>query len=169
MRTSVKLAVASAALVLAPLGATAASRAAPEQTYGAYIASDAGYLAGQSGTATTLTFGAGYRFNRYFALEGGYSGIFVQGASAHGGYVDAYGYLPLGRHSRLSLFGTVGGAYVGSVLLNGSAYSASASGVRGGGGVEWRFSNRWALRGTVRYQSVLESSVVTSVGFTFRF
>jgi outer membrane protein with beta-barrel domain len=133
------------------------------------VASDGGYLSDQGGSATTLTAGLGYRFNRYFAIEGGYSGLFDRDVSAHGGYADVYRYIPLDRNTRFSLFGTAGVIYISSVATGGSFYSASASGVRGGGGFEWRIGHRWAVRAAVRYQNAIANSVVSSVGFSFQF
>ena len=134
-----------------------------------YFASDGGVLSGQGGSATTLTAGLGYRFNRYVGIEGGYSGLFDRDASAHGGYVDLYGYIPFDERTRFSMFGTVGGTYISTVATGGSFYSASSSGVRAGGGFEWRIGPRWAIRAAARYQSLIANSVVGSVGFSVQF
>jgi hypothetical protein len=165
MRALILLALVGAGSIFTSSAADAGS----DEVSHWYVASDGGYLTGQGGSATTLTAGLGYRFDRYFAIEAGYSGLFDRDASAHGGYVDAYGYIPFDRETRFSLFGTVGGTYIGSVATGGSFYSTSASGVRGGGGFEWRIGRRWAVRAAVRYQNEIANSVVSSVGFSFQF
>ncbi|MEJ0042800.1 MAG: hypothetical protein WDM81_11590 [Rhizomicrobium sp.] len=80
-----------------------------------------------------------------------------------------YGFLPLGRRSRVSLFSTIGASYISSVYIGGTGYYASAFGVRGGGGIEWQLTDRWAVRAAVRYQTTVVNAVVTSAGFTMRF
>lgn len=136
------IALVCALACIAPATGAPAKQAPVDESY-SYFASDAGFLAASGGgTASTLEFGFGYQIDRHYAIEGGYSGLFVQGASAHGGYVDLYGFLPLGRRSRVSLFSTIGAAYVSSVVLGGSIYSASAVGVRAGGGIEWHLTDR---------------------------
>jgi hypothetical protein len=111
----------------------------------------------------------GFRFNRHYALESGYEGVFLQGVAINGGYIDGYGFLPLGRRSSVSLFATAGASYVNSVYINGVGYSASAFGVRGGGGVEWKLSDTWAVRAAVRYQTTVIDAVTLTAGFAVRF
>ena len=135
-----------------------------------YYAADAGYMLAQGGgSSSTVTAGVGYRFNRYFGIEGGYTGIFVDSVSASGGYIDTYGYLQLGSHSSLSLFGTAGASYIAAAYMGGRGYSASAFGLRGGGGIECRLTESWTLRTAVRYQSTLTKAAVVSLGVTLHF
>ena len=167
MRSFIVLAFAAVVSIFVPCAAEAAGRSSNASEW--YFASDAGVLVGQGGgAADTISLGIGYRFNRYFAVEGGYSGLFDRDATANGGYLNAYGYIPLDHRSRFLLFGTVGGTYIGSVSLGNNFYSASSSGVQGGGGFEWRISRSWSVRAAVRYQTAIVDGVTSSVGFSVR-
>jgi opacity protein-like surface antigen len=160
-----------AALVCALCVAPAAN-AAPSDPNAShiYLAADAGYLVspGGGGSGTIVTAGIGYRLDRYFAIEGGYAGIFANG-SASGAYADGFVYQPLGRYSPLSVFATGGVSYIASGIQGGYGYSPNAFGFRGGAGLEWQFNDLWALRTTARYQSTIKSAAVISVGLTAHF
>ncbi len=164
------IALACALVCAAPAAAAPQGKPPADESY-SYFSTDAGLLtaANGGGTATTLELSFGYQIDRHYAVEGGYAGVFVQGASANGGYVDLFGFLPLGRHSRVSLFSTVGASYVSSVVLGSTIYSASAFGVRAGGGIEWHLSDKWAVRGALRYENTIVDSTVASLGFVVRF
>jgi hypothetical protein len=74
---------------------------------------------------TNFSFGAGYKFNPNFSLEGGYQnlgkatysvlGINVVSFSAAGPYASLIGELPLGG-DRFSLLGSIGGTYIDGEL-----------------------------------------------------
>jgi opacity protein-like surface antigen len=165
---SISVAALACAICLALSGgAQATPRSQPDPEY-VYYAADAGWFSAQGSRAGTFNAGVGFRFNKHYAIEAGYEGVFLQGIAINGGYVDAYGYLPLGRRSSVLLFATAGASYVDSVYINGRGYSASAFGVRGGGGIEWKMSDTWAVRAAVRYQTTVIDAVTVTAGFTLR-
>ncbi len=147
----------------------APAQAARNEASHIYIAADAGYLVspGGGGSGTIVTAGIGYRLDRYFAIEGGYAGVFADG-SASGAYIDGFVYQPLGYHSPLSVFATAGASYIASGYQGGYGYATHDFGFRGGAGVEWQFNNLWALRAAARYQSTIKSSAAISLGLTVR-
>ncbi|HEX4302133.1 MAG TPA: outer membrane beta-barrel protein [Rhizomicrobium sp.] len=166
-RTFCALGAALTCVLCAP--ATASPRD-PDASH-IYFAADAGYLVspGGGGSGSIVTAGVGYRLDRYFAIEGGYAGIFADGASASGVYIDGFVYQPLGRYSPLSVFATGGASYIASGIQGGYGYSPNAFGFRGGAGIEWQFNDLWALRTTARYQSTIKSAAVISLGLTAHF
>jgi hypothetical protein len=166
-----RIAIGAAALagcLLAPI-CSEAQAIQPYRSSYVYSAFDAGALFARGSSASTFTAGVGYQLNRYYAIEAGYEGVYVDNVTANGGYVDGYGYLPLGRHSKVALFSTVGASYIDSVYIGSYGFAASAVGVRAGGGIKWQFTDKWAMRATVRYESTITSAAVATLGFTVRF
>ena len=141
-----------------------------------------------------FNFHIGERLGPYYAVELGYmsgvgekngavmvSGVstpFTTHVSVAGPTLDLYGYLPL-FHSPVSLFGTIGGSYLdGSAKVTIGTVETNASkseiGYRVGGGIEWRPSNIFGIRGSVRYQSadfdgLASNAIITGIDFNFYF
>jgi len=106
----------------------------------------------------------GWQINRHYAIEMGLTigaatitdgdGYSVSAAIAEFTF-DGYGFLPLGRGSRVSLFGTAGLTSVGLAASDGyDTVSAHGAGVRAGAGLDWRFSRDMHFRAAARYQFV---------------
>ena len=158
MRQITVAALASACCLALPASALSASNL--DRGY-LYAAADAGFLFAQGGGAKTFDIGLGLR-NRHYGIEAGYVGVFANSSTLSGGYVDAYGYLPLGR--RVSLFATGGAAYVNSSYAPAFGYIRNQLGVRAGAGAEWRLSDNWTLRTAIRYQSAITSAAAVTAG-----
>ena len=126
---------------------------------------------------------AGWQFNDYFALEGGYHsfGKFEESLDVAGNPVDvrlkadgftlgATGSLPLG--SSLSLFGRAGAFFWdGDAVINGITEARPEdSNIYYGGGATVAVTERLKLVGDwTRYELESTESDVISLGFTYRF
>lgn len=137
------------------------------------------YRYGLSAIAPNVLYGgeidAGWRFNRYYSVEAGYSaaaGSATVAATVQALSIDAYGYLPLGRGSHFALFGTAGVSELrGTAIGTGYGYyvisTSYAFGGRFGAGAQFQFNQNWGLRAGARYQfadfSSASGALVTSV------
>ena len=105
----------------------------------------------------------GYQFNRYFALEGGYTGFYID--SSYFNAVDAAikGILPLDSNNRVKLFAKVGPSFV---FANGDGLI----GILGGLGIGIGLSQNLDLN--LQFQDNLipgASFGLGSVGLTYHF
>jgi opacity protein-like surface antigen len=161
--------------------------ASPVDADPSYFYSTAGYDY-VSGGLEGGDIGIGYRFNRFYGIELGYT---YAGATATDDFgdsasiyaeevtIDVMGYLPLGRRSPVSLFSTIGVGYTyGTAEVDtyfGSAW-ASAWGpeFRVGAGIEYRVTDNIGIRTMVRYQysdfgGIGDSRAIVTTGVTYRF
>jgi OmpA-OmpF porin, OOP family len=140
---------------------------------------------------------AGYRFNRHFALEGGYTDLGTFGITFHstggqgqfnlkvnGFHVDAVGFLPL--RDKWELFGKLGMMNSttktsfpasGALIVLASPEKATEWNVKWGFGAEYRLTNQLGVRGEYeQIQAVGDKNKtgegdisMISVGLTYRF
>lgn len=110
----------------------------------------------------------GYRFGRYFAVEGGFDAASVQGVSLISDYVEVRAYAPINSH--ISFFGSAGPAFATARASGGGFFvGTSGAGMRVGGGIEDRLSRDWFLTAQYHYQTALANISIATIGVGYRF
>lgn len=108
----------------------------------------------------------GYR-GRFAGFESGAGYASLSGVGFTSGYVELQSYLPIG--TRLSVVAGAGGAYASaSASAFGYTISRTNFGWRAGGGIEYRFTNAWALRAMAHYQTPLANATDYTIGLSYR-
>jgi hypothetical protein len=121
--------------------------------------------------------GAGWRFNRYYTVEGSYgyatgTSSFLE-LSAQTISLDGMGYLPFGKGSGFALLSDVGVSDVfGHATTAFGRGDSSAFGPHIGAGAQIQFSDTIGLRGIVKYQwanfDLLDGATVGTVDLIWR-
>ena len=184
MKTTQLMTIAATAAILAtPLNAAADGNFYVGGSVGSASLSDDfdGFEVDTDSTAFRLV--AGWQFNDYFSLEGGYHnfGEFEQsfddggmpvniGLKADGFLLGATAAIPLGE--KFSLYGRVGSFFWdGDAKINDvSQAQPEDTNLYIGAGVKYAFSNRWSLLGDwTSYELEDTRSSVISIGLVFGF
>ncbi|HTW36306.1 MAG TPA: outer membrane beta-barrel protein [Rhizomicrobium sp.] len=124
----------------------------------------------------------GWRFNRFYSIEGSYSYFTGSTNPASGtsftntlqdGSIDALGYLPLGPWRSWALYADVGGTwYFESASTVSGSDHADRFGGRAGGGVQYQFEEDIGIRAGGRYDWAnlpnMKSATVFSVGLVWQ-
>ncbi len=164
------IAFASALLLGASIsGAAEAQTRRPAPSYG-YVFGEYDYYSGGGTSLNGGGLGAGWRFNRYFAAQIGGQYSRKSGVDITNGYIEGLVHLlPVG--SRVSLYGSIGGAYASqSVDLGaGTTFSISRGGYRAGVGGEYWFAPQWSLRASYHRQNTFAVYDDIGVGIGYRF
>lgn len=116
--------------------------------------------------------GAGYRINRYFAIQGGGQYARKYGADFSTGYGEVLAILPVGR--RLSFYGSFGGTYAdvsASASISNVDFTVSrhTTGSREGLGAEYWFAPHWGLNAAWHRQNTFGVVDDFGVGVSYRF
>ena len=181
-RLNIAAIAASALFVFAPLNATAAGNFYVGGSIGSASLTDNfdGFNVDSSSTAFRLV--AGWQFNDYFSLEGGYHnfGTFKQTADpaipvvirlrADGFTLGATGNLPLGE--KFAIYGRAGSFFWdGDASINDVTQATPAdTNLFLGAGLRYKATDRWSILGDwTHYQLEDTTSDVVSIGFTVGF
>ena len=141
-------------------------RSAP--SYG-YVFGEYDYYSGGGNTLNGGGLGAGWRFNRYFAAQIGGQYSRKSGWDITNGYAEGLVHLlPVG--SRVSLYGSIGGAYASNSQNTPlGTVSISRGGYRAGVGGEYWFASQWSLRASYHRQNTFAVYDDIGVGIGYRF
>jgi hypothetical protein len=133
---AVLLSCACAALLLAAPAHAQARRAAPQPSGYTYLFGEYDYYSASGGTLNGAGFGAGWRFARNLALEGGGQYATKSGVNMRNIYGQALFIYPF--NSRVELTASLGGAYLdASTTVLATKISVGSFGYRAGIGVNY--------------------------------
>lgn len=163
------IALASALLAGASLFSMAeAQTRRPAPSYG-YVFGEYDHYSGGGTTLNGGGLGAGWRFNRFFAAQVGGQYTRESGVDITNGYIEGLIHL-LPSASRVSLYGSIGGAYVSNSINSPlGTVSISRGGYRAGIGAEYWFAPQWSLRAGWHRQNTFAVYDDISVGIGYRF
>ena len=118
------------------------------------------YDSGVPGMLNGFDADVGWRFNRYYAIEGGYyhaSGSSDLNVTFQGAELDAFGFLPFGADSDVALYAEAGVTELwGTAGLNFGGYNVSVSAnsfdPRAGAGFQYQIIDSLGIRAGAVYQ-----------------
>ncbi|MES2473907.1 MAG: outer membrane beta-barrel protein [Pseudomonadota bacterium] len=162
------VAFASALVLGASICGAAEAQTRRVPSYG-YVFGEYDYYSGGGSSLNGGGLGAGWRFNRYFAAQIGGQYSRKSGVDFTNGYIEGLVHL-LPVNSRVSLYGSIGGAYASQSLNSPlGTVSLSRGGYRAGVGGEYSFAPQWSFRASFHRQNTFSVFDDFGVGLGYRF
>lgn len=157
-----------ASVVAAGAADAQAMRRAPQSSGSTYLFGEYDYYSAKYGSLNGAGFGAGWRFMRNFALEGGAQFATKSGVNVRNFYGQALFIYPYS--SRLEFSASLGGAYLdASTKVLATKVSIGSAGYRAGLGVNYWLTPSLALRAGVHRQNAGGLADDIALGLAYRF